>query len=73
MALSLDPGGLQTMKEEGYGIKEPKMKSGGMKDKAAYSEPKSGAPAARKGAPLDSKGGTAKKDEPIYREACKDQ
>jgi hypothetical protein len=58
---------------DGYSIKEPKMKSGGMKDKAAYSEPKGGAPAARKGAPLDSKGSVSKKEMPLYKEACKDE
>ena len=59
---------------DGYTIKEPKLKSGGSKDASAYSE-KAGQSGvgARKGAPLDSKGQTGKKDEPIYKEACKDE
>lgn len=58
----------------GYPMKEPALKKGGMKDEKAYSEKASGAAqGARKGAPLDSKGGVAKKDEPIYKEACKDE
>lgn len=59
---------------DGYSIKEPKLKSGSSKDASAYSEKAGQAgTAARKGAPLDSKGSTGKKDEPIYKEACKDQ
>jgi len=62
------------MKEEGYSIKEPGLKKGGQKDQAAYSEKAgSGAGGMRKGAPLDSKGQTGKKDESPYKEHCKDE
>jgi hypothetical protein len=51
-----------------------KKGSGGAKDSGAYSEKAGqGAGAARKGAPLDSQGGVSKKDEPQYKEHCKDQ
>lgn len=60
--------------ENGYPMKEPKLSGGGAKDQAAYSEKVGqGGGAARKGAPLDAKGQTGKKDEAPYKEACKDQ
>jgi hypothetical protein len=62
------------MKEAGYPSKEAKLKSGGMKDKSAYSEKAGqGGTVARKGAKLDSAGGVSKKNDGQYKEGCKDQ
>ena len=63
------------MKESGYPSKEAKLKtSGGMKDKAAYSEKSGqGGTVARKGAKLDAAGGVAKKNDSQYKDGCKDQ
>ena len=62
------------MKESGYPSKEAKLKSGGMKDKAAYSEKAGqGGTVARKGARIDSQGGCSGKNESQYKKGCSDQ
>lgn len=57
--------------EDGYSVKEPKMSKKDPKDSGAYKEMKS--LAASKGAKLDSAGGVKKKDEPVYKESCKEE
>lgn len=62
--------------KQGYGNESASMKpkGGGAKNASAYSEKAGqGAAGARKGAKLDSTGGTSKKNDGQYKEHCKDE